>query len=320
MTGVPISKLSTSEKQRYLNIESKLSESIIGQEEAIKAVAQAVKRGRMGINKKNSPISVVLAVGESGCGKTLLAKKLAEEIFGSTNDLVRFDMSEYNDKTSVNKLIGSNFGYVDSDKGGLLTEAIKNKKHCVLLLDEIEKADKEVHNLLLQIFDNGEISDSSGVKVSFKDVIIIMTSNVGAKDASLLGGGVGFNTNIEDNKKNIVNKSLRQVFNPEFVNRISNIIHFNSLTGDDLKQIISLELNILNKKLSELEYGIIYNDDLIDYLFKIINKDGSPGARKINRAIQNEIEDLIVDLYLENDFEKGHMFEVNINDDKIEIK
>ena len=320
MTNIPITKLSTSDKQRFLNIEKTLNAKVIGQEEAVKSIAKAVKRGRMGLSGKQTPISVILAVGESGCGKTLIAKKLAEEIFGSEKALVRFDMSEYSDKTSVNKLIGASSGYIGYEQGGLLTEAIKNKKHCVLLLDEIEKSDSEVQNLLLQVFDNGAISDNNGQEVDFKNVIIIMTSNVGAKDAASMGNGVGFNTNV-DNKKNIISKSLKSVFSPEFLNRISNIIHFNQLTNQNLKDIIGLEMESLNKRIIEIGYaGVEYDKNIIDYLFDVINKDGSPGARKINRAIQGEIEDLIVDMFLEKELKQQHVFKIKLNNGKINIK
>ena len=320
ITGVPISKLSTSEKQRYLNIESKLSESIIGQAEAIKAVAQSMKRSRMGLNGAKVKPSSFIFIGESGCGKTMLAKKLAEEVFGSEESLVRFDMSEYSDKTSVNKLLGSSAGYVGYEQGGLLTEAIKQKPYCVLLLDEIEKADKEVYNVFLQIFDNGSANDNTGQKISFKNVIIIMTSNVGAKDAASFSKGAGFTSNVEENKKNITEKALKSQFPPEFINRIDSIIYFNHLADDNLKSIISLELNNFKKRLKEINFNIEYDENVVDYIFKSIVNDKNTGARKINRAIQNEIENEICDLYLENEYEKDYVFKVNVNEGKIEIK
>ena len=320
MTGVPISKLSTSEKQRYLNIESKLSESIIGQSEAIKAVAQSMKRSRMGLGRKNKPNGIFMMIGESGVGKSLLAKKLTEEIFGSEDSLVRFDMSEYSDKTAINKLIGAGAGYVMSENGGLLIEAIKRKPYCVLLLDEIEKADPEVYNVFLQVFDNAELTDNQGIPVSFKNVIVIMTSNVGAKDAASFSKGAGFTSNVEENKKNITEKSLRSKFSPEFINRLDNIIYFNPLNDEDLKSIISLELNNFKKRLKEINFDIEYDENVVDYIFNTIGNDKNTGARKINRAIQNEIENEICDLYLENEYEKDYVFKVNINEDKIEIR
>jgi len=320
ITGVPINRLTTSEKERYLNIENKLGESIIGQSEAIKKVAQSMKRSRMGLNGGKSKPATFLMVGESGCGKTLLAKKLAEEIFGSEDALVRFDMSEYADSTSVNKLYGSSSGYVGYSDGGLLTEAIKNKPYCVLLLDEIEKAHKEVLNVFLQVFDDGTLTDNIGSKIAFSNVIIIMTSNIGAKDAASLGRGTGFQTNIEENKKNITEKALKGHFPPEFINRLSNVVYFNSLSEDNLKSIITLELNNLKKRLNNIDFEVEFENGVTEYLFKIIGENKNSGARKINRAIENEIENQIVDLYLENEFEKGHNFKVNVIDNKIEIK
>lgn len=321
MTGIPLNKLSTSEKQKYLNIENILNSSIIGQEDAIKKVSQTIKRNRMGLDRKNKPTGVFLCIGESGVGKTLLAKKLAEEIYGGENNLVRFDMSEYSDKTSVNKIIGAGAGYVGFEQGGQLTEAIKNKKHCVLLLDEIEKADKEILNIFLQVFDDGNLTDNTGQKVSFKNVIILMTSNIGAKDAAQFAKGVGFNTNMENNKKTISEKALKDYFPPEFLNRLDSIVHFNHLGDDNLKKIIILELNNLNKRLSDIKYGINYNEDVVKLIFDRVKQDGGLGARPIGRAIQNEIENAICDLYLENDegYEENHIFNITAENNKIKI-
>lgn len=319
MTGIPLNKLSTSEKQKYLNIENVLNEHVIGQEEAIKNISQTLKRNRIGLNRKNRPVGVFLFSGVSGVGKTLLASKIADEIYDGEKSLVRFDMSEYSDKTSVNKLIGAGSGYVMAEQGGLLTEAIKNNQYSVLLLDEIEKADKDVLNVFLQVFDNGVLTDNTGVKVSFKNTIIIMTSNIGARDASMIGGGVGFNTNVESNKKSIVEKSIKSFFNPEFINRLDKIIQFNELTNDDLKKIIVLELKKLNVKMVEIGYSINYSDNVVDFIFNKLSSDKTSGARKINRIVQSEIEDIICDLYLENEYDKGHMFSVEIDNNNVKI-
>lgn len=319
MTGIPLSKLSTSEKQKYLNIETALKQHVIGQEDAIKNISQTLKRNRIGLNRKNRPIGVFLFSGVSGVGKTLLANKISDEIFDGEKSLVRFDMSEYSDKTSVNKLIGAGSGYIMAEQGGLLTEAIKNNQYCVLLLDEIEKADKDVLNIFLQVFDNGILTDNTGVKVSFKNTIIIMTSNIGAKDASLMGGGIGFNTNTESNKKSIVEKSIRTFFSPEFINRIDKIIQFNELGNDDLNKIIEIELKKLNLKLNDIGYSMIYSNDIIEFIFNKLSDDKTSGARKIVRIIQNEIEDKICDLYLENDYEINHEFNVMIENKQIKI-
>jgi len=317
MTGVPLSKLSSNEKQRYLGIETKLKEHVIGQDEAIKAVAQAMKRTRMGLNGANKRPPVFLALGSSGVGKTHLAKKLAEEIFGSERSLVRFDMSEYSDQTSVNKLIGGAPSYVGFEQGGLLTEAIKSNPYCVLLLDEIEKAHSSVYNVFLQVFDDGSLTDSSGIKVNFSNTVIILTSNVGAKDVSEFSRGTGFQTNVEENKKSITEKALKNKFPPEFLNRITNLLYFNQLTEENLKSIISIELNNFKKRLNEINFDIKYDKNVIDFIFKTIGDDKNTGARKINRAIQNNIQNEICDLYLENDYENNHTFKVFIENENI---
>lgn len=255
----------------------------------------------------------MLFIGESGVGKTLLAKKLSEEVYGGENSLVRVDMSEYSDKTSVNKIIGSSAGYIGYEHGGIVTEAIKKNPYCVLLLDEIEKADKDVYNIFLQVFDNGFITDNTGAKVSFRNTIIIMTSNVGVKEASLLGRSIGFEHNIEKNKKDIIQKAVKKHFPIEFINRIDNIVYFNSLNDDDFKKIIEIELKDLQKRLISIGYGLKYENKVVDYIFKGLDSDKNPGARKIIRAIQNNIEDKISDLYIENDYKDGYVFKINVN-------
>jgi ATP-dependent Clp protease ATP-binding subunit ClpC len=240
MTNIPINKLTLNEKEKIANIENVLKESVVGQDEAIEAVSRIIKRNKVGLGDKNKTLGNLLLLGPSGSGKTLIAKKLAEEIFGSDKALVRIDMSEYSEKNSVAKLTGAAPGYVGFENGGQLTEAIKNKQHCVLLLDEIEKADKEVYNLFLQLFDEGRLTDSAGQMVNFKNVIVLMTSNIGAKQASEMGKGLGFVTDESSNKKSIIEKSLKQTFTPEFINRIDQIVYFNSLSEDNLKEIVQL--------------------------------------------------------------------------------
>jgi len=320
MTNIPLSKLSTSEKQRYSNIETVLNNNIIGQTEAVKKISQTIKRNRMGLDRKNKPVGVFLCIGESGVGKTLLAKKLAEEIYGGESSLIRFDMSEYSDKTSVNKLIGAGAGYVGFEQGGQLTEIIKYKKHGVLLLDEIEKADKEILNIFLQVFDDGNLTDNTGQKVSFKNIIILMTSNIGAKNVSMFSRGAGFTSNIEENKKSISEKALKDHFSPEFINRLDSTVYFNHLNDEDLKKIISLELLNLNKRLKDINYEIEIGDGVTDILFDKIKLDGGLGARPINRAIQNEIENIICDLYLENEYPENYVFKVGVVEKIIKIE
>ena len=215
--------------------------------------------------------------------------------------MVRFDMSEYADKTGINKLIGSNPGYVGYEEGGLLTEAIKNKKHCILLLDEIEKADDEIFNIFLQVFDEGFLTDNTGQKVDFRNVIILLTSNIGAKAASEAPRSIGFGVkqNETDKTNSILDKELKRRFAPEFLNRLDSIIYFNPLTEDSLKEIVRLELNKSVKRFKDIGYALHYNDTVIDHIMEIIKNDSDYGARPVIRAIQDEVEDVVTDAILD---------------------
>lgn len=306
-TKIPVNKLTSDDKKRLLNINNRLKEEVIGQDEAIDTICRALKRNRIGLSN-NKCLYSALAVGKTGVGKTLIAKKLAKEMFGTEDALIRFDMSEYHDKTAVNKLIGSNPGYVGYEEGGLLTEAVKNKKYCVLLLDEIEKADPEVYNIFLQVLDEGFLTDNSGMHVDFRNVIVIFTSNVGTKAANDFGKGIGFGEN--DNSKKILLKELKNRFPPEFINRLTNVIYFNNLSEDNLKEIIKLEIGKLQKRLNKIGYDLKYDEYVINYILNIIKDEKEYGARPIMRAIQDEIEDKITDLLLEKDYENGYVFNV----------
>lgn len=317
-TDIPLTKLTADDKRSLIAINDILKQHIVGQDEAIDVVSRVIKRNRVGITNGRTMANLFF-IGGTGCGKTLLAKKLAQEIFGDEKYLVRFDMSEYSDKSSVSKLIGSSPGLVGYEHGGLLTEAIKHKKHCVLLLDEIEKADPDVYNLFLQLFDEGYLTDNMGQKIDFKNVIIILTSNIGVRSANELGGGIGFNTNADKNKKNILKKELKNQFPPEFLNRIDDIVYFNNLSSDNLKSIITLELNKLNTRLKGIGYTVNYNEDTIDYLFDIIKNEKDFGARPVIRTIQDEIENVITDLILENDYLE-HTFITNVDNGKLIIQ
>lgn len=318
-TNLPINKINTSEKHAISSIDKILNSMIIGQENAIKEVSQAIKRSKVGLSPQNKPIASFLCIGKTGVGKTLMAKILAKEIFGDEKYLVRFDMSEYADKTSVNKLIGSSAGYVGYQEGGLLTEAVKNKKHCVLLIDEIEKADEQVYNIFLQILDDGFLTDNTGNKVDFTNTIILLTSNVGTKQASETRS-IGFGGSDDENKREIIEKELKKKFPPEFINRLSDVVYFNSLTEDNLKKIIQIELDKLNKRLIDIKYTLKYSDDVINYILNYIKKDIEYGARPILRAIQELIENKITDLLLENDYKELYEFNANIIDNEIILK
>lgn len=316
-TGIPVTKLTNDDKKRLASIDERLKTEIIGQDEAIETICRALKRNRVGLSS-NKCLASFLEIGKSGTGKTLLAKKLAKEIFGSEDALIRFDMSEYPDRTAVNKLIGSNPGYVGYEEGGQLTEAIKNRKHCVLLLDEIEKADPEIYNIFLQVLDEGFLTDNSGMKVDFKNVIVVFTSNIGTKAASEFSKGVGFGAN--DNTKKILIKELKNKFPPEFINRLNSVIYFNSLTDDNLKEIIKLEINKMEQRLKEIGYNLVYDDCVVDYLLSIVKDEKDFGARPVIRAIQNELEDKITDLLLMNSYNNGYAFSASCENNSVMIK
>ena len=314
MLNLPLSEMDDDEKGKLKRLSDNLRSVVIGQDDAINDIARAVKRQRVGLQNPNKPI-VMLFVGTTGTGKSFLAKRLAYEMFGSEKSIVRLDMSEYSDKTSAAKLYGTSPGYVGYDDGGVLTEAIKKNGRCVLLLDEIEKANDEVFNVFLQVFDEGRLSDNKGTVVDFKNVIIIMTSNVGAKDISEKRTPIGFGSHDEGSMdREIIKKAIKSTFKPEFINRIDNICYFNKLTDDNLRQIIVNEVNNVKKKIEEIGFGMDYelcNGRLIDSIFSKIKEESEYGARPILREIQFQLEDKLTDYIIDNEIEPGHIFSYN---------
>jgi len=310
-TNVPTKDLSADDKDKLKNLNERIKKIVIGQDEAVDVVCKAIKRQRIGISNPNKPV-VFLMAGSTGVGKTYLAKTIAKEVFGDERKMVRLDMSEYADKTSVNKILGSNPGYIGFENGGILTEAVKKNKHCVLLLDEIEKADEEVHNTFLSLFDEGKLTDNKGVSVDFRNVIVCMTSNVGAKEVDERGNGIGFATIDEDDlKREIIEKELKRKFKPEFINRIDKIVYFNKLNDENIQNIIKLEIDKVRKRLEDIGFGLESDENLINLIDNIYNKvkeQKNMGARPIIREIQTQLEDKITDYVIDNDIEKGYFF------------
>ena len=310
-TGIPVVQLTKEESERLLNMENILHERVIGQSEAVTAIAKAIRRGRVGLKDPKRPVGSFIFLGPTGVGKTELCKALAEAMFGDENAMLRLDMSEYMEKHTVSKLIGSPPGYVGFEEGGQLTEKVRRKPYSVVLFDEIEKAHPDVFNMLLQILEDGRLTDSQGRTVDFKNTIIIMTSNVGARLITEKQSSLGFNSeneNAEESEKKdikeLVTGELRKVFRPEFLNRVDDIIVFNKLNKDEIKQIAVKMLKTLENRLDKMNIKISFTDNAIS---EIADKgfDENYGARPLRRAIQNEIEDPLSEQMLEGKVKDG---------------
>lgn len=319
-TGVPVVQLTKEESERLLNMENVLHERVIGQSEAVTAIAKAIRRGRVGLKDPKRPVGSFIFLGPTGVGKTELCKALAEAMFGDENAMLRLDMSEYMEKHTVSKLIGSPPGYVGFEEGGQLTEKVRRKPYSVVLFDEIEKAHPDVFNMLLQILEDGRLTDSQGRTVDFKNTIIIMTSNVGARLITEKQSSLGFNSeneNAEESEKKdikeLVTGELRKVFRPEFLNRVDDIIVFNKLNKDEIKQIAVKMLKTLENRLDKMNIKISFTDNAIS---EIADKgfDENYGARPLRRAIQNEIEDPLSEQMLEGKVKDGAVVTCDFSD------
>jgi ATP-dependent Clp protease ATP-binding subunit ClpC len=297
MTKIPVSKLNADDAKALIDLDENLNNRVIGQSEAVKRIAKSIRRNRLGIKDPNRPIGSFIFLGSTGVGKTYLAKQLAKEVFGSVDNLIRVDMSEYQEKHTVSRLIGAPPGYVGYDEGGQLTEQVKNKPYSVILFDEIEKANKDIFSSLLQMLDDGHMTDGLGRKINFKNCIIIMTSNLGVKKLQDFGAGLGFsNSNNmfvnEELRKQTLQKELKKFFSPEFLNRIDDTIIFNSLGKEDVDKIVTIELDKLKSRLNGMKYQIKF-DDSISKMISNVGFDEMYGARPLKRAIQDKVEDFI---------------------------
>jgi ATP-dependent Clp protease ATP-binding subunit ClpC len=323
MTGIPLNRLSGNQGKRLLQMEKDLHGSVIGQDEGLIKIAQSLRRNRVGIRNPKKPIGSFMFIGPTGVGKTHMAKKLAEYMFGDEDSLIRMDMSEFQEKHSISRLIGSPPGYVGHEDGGQLTEKVRRKPYSIILFDEIEKANKEIYNILLQLLDDGQLTDSLGRKVNFKNCMVIMTSNIGVKKLQDFGTGIGFGTKsmVEGEsaaKSDILMDELKKHFAPEFLNRLDDVVIFKSLTKEEIGKIVDLEIINLKGRVEEIGYGLQINKTVKDYLIET-GYDKEYGARPLNRAIQKYVEDPVSEEILKG---KGQTIKVSYvkSKEKIVIK
>ena len=326
-TGIPVTRLTEDESQRMLKLEETLHQRVVGQDEAVTAVAKAIRRGRVGLKDPKRPIGSFLFLGPTGVGKTELCKALAQVMFGSENDMIRIDMSEYMEKHTVSRLVGSPPGYVGHEEGGQLTEKVRRKPYSVVLFDEIEKAHEDVWNILLQILEDGIVTDSQGRRVDFKNTIIVMTSNVGARNITSADKPLGFDGRESDADekarferiKQAVMEELRRTFKPEFLNRIDETIVFRQLTEEDIRHIAQRMLQITGGRMAQQGITLLADDDAVTALAKD-GFDPQYGARPLRRAIQNEVEDAVAELMLEGTLQSGDTARICLRDGKVTIE
>lgn len=324
ITGIPVTKVSKDDLSKLKNMANVLMSKVIGQDLAIQQISKAIRRNRMGIKDQKKPIGSFIFLGPTGVGKTYLAKKLAEEMFGTDESMIRVDMSEYMEKHAVSKLVGAPPGYVGYEEGGQLTEKIRRKPYSVILFDEIEKAHPDVFNILLQVLDEGHLTDGLGRKIDFRNTLIVMTSNIGARKLQDFGTGVGFGTkskleNMEDLKSGVIEDSLKKAFSPEFLNRLDEVIIFKSLDKDDISKIIELPLRELKSRILEMGYTLKISNKLKEHLITV-GYDEKYGARPLNRAIQKYVEDPIAERLLDGDVEVGSTIKIGYSKEDVTVE
>ncbi len=324
MTGVPVQRIAQNEGARLMTMEKELAGTVIGQDDAIKKVTKAIRRNRAGLKDPNKPIGSFIFLGPTGVGKTYLAKVLAKFLFDTEEALIRIDMSEYMEKFAVSRLVGAPPGYVGYEEGGQLTEKVRRKPYSIVLLDEIEKAHPDVFNILLQVLDDGQLTDSLGRKVDFKNTIIIMTSNIGSRQLKEFGQGVGFGTeakrkSADEYSHSVIENALKRTFAPEFLNRIDDVVMFNSLKRDDIHKIIDIELRNIFKRVEEMGYILELTEKAKDF---IADKgwDDQFGARPLKRAIQKYVEDALAEELIQNPMGPGSKINIDLDEEAQEIK
>ncbi|APU69916.1 MAG: ATP-dependent Clp protease ATP-binding subunit [Bacteroidota bacterium] len=323
MTGIPVNRIAQTESNKLVELPKKIKGKVIGQDEAVGKVVKAIQRNRAGLKDPNKPIGSFIFLGQTGVGKTQLAKVLAKELFDNTDALIRIDMSEYMEKFAVSRLIGAPPGYVGYEEGGQLTEKVRRKPYAVVLLDEVEKAHPDVFNMLLQVLDDGYLTDSLGRKIDFRNTIIIMTSNIGARKLKDFGQGVGFGTTaqksqVDDNARSVIENALKKAFAPEFLNRIDDVVIFNSLEREDIHKIIDIELAKLYDRIDGLGYNLILTDKAKDFIAEK-GFDKQYGARPLNRAIQKYIEDALAEEIISSNLKEGDKIEMDLDEKKNEL-
>lgn len=322
MTGVPVQRIAKNEGERLMNMANELRGTVIGQDDAILRIAKSIRRNRAGLKDPNKPIGTFIFLGPTGVGKTYLAKVLAEYLFDSADSIIRIDMSEYMEKYTVSRLIGAPPGYVGYEEGGQLTEKVRRKPYSIILLDEIEKAHHDVYNVLLQVLDEGQLTDGLGRKVDFRNTILIMTSNIGSRELKDFGTGVGFNTEATKSAQNkveqgILEKALKANFSPEFLNRVDDIVYFNSLSKEDIYQIIDIEINKVANRVLDLGIDLRITDKAKQFLADT-GWDANYGARPLKRAIQKNVEDVLAEEILNQALPQGSTVELDYDDVKEE--
>ncbi len=322
MTKIPVNKMSVDDTKALIDLDKNLAGKVIGQDPAVSKIVKSIKRNRLGIKDPNRPIGSFVFLGSTGVGKTYLAKQLAKEMFGSEDSLIRIDMSEYQEKHSLSKLVGTTAGFIGYDDGGYLTDKVKNKPYSVILFDEVEKAHKDIFTLLLQILDEGHITDGQGRRINFKNTLIILTSNLGVKKFQDFGSGIGFSSSPyanEEARKQMLMKEMKNFFAPEFINRIDDTIVFNSLSPDDIKKITDIELKKLMNRLTDMKYNISYDQSLVEFIAKV-GFDEMYGARPMKRAIQDKVEDLISEEVLTGKVIEGKKYELKVENENVVIQ